>query len=109
MTGKQAGRLDGMYGPSKTRTSGNFLKNRKFKNTHKVAVAMRPQQAPPLRSVGRMSVMWLLLDGKKGVVYQRPEIIGDFLETPSGFPRRRCLIATPLAFSATVSWRGEFF
>lgn len=56
-----------------------------------------------------MSVMWLLLDGKKGLVYQRPEIIGDFLDTPSRFPRRRCLIATLSAelYRSTcfVGWR----
>jgi hypothetical protein len=58
---------DGMYGPSKARRIHirEYLKTRirnascAYKNTHKVAVVMRPIRT----GVGRMSVMWLLLDG----------------------------------------------
>jgi hypothetical protein len=77
----------------------SFYLKPESKNTQDGGGGDAPPAGSPLHSVGRMLVMWLLLDGKKGLVYQRPEIIGDFLETPSRFPRRRCLIAT---FSAEL-------
>lgn len=54
----------GICGPSKTRTSGNFLKPESKNTQGGGGGGDAPPAGSPLHSVGRMSVMWLLLDGK---------------------------------------------